>query len=222
MIKNSSEPKKSNPIFGFHIYRILGIKIAKLLSSTSVTPNQITASSLLLTFLAGFLFLGGTHIHLFLGAITLYMSKLLDYTDGELARIKNIETKFGDWFDGYSGVYETIIPLITIGIGGYLLTNKWIYLILGFTSSLLFMIFMVTRLMEIKVLKENRATFQITDNTHLGWTTPLSIIIILFALLNQPYYLLWFLSTFGGIPVLLRIYVSYKVIRMADKKTDKN
>lgn len=214
MAREQNDAKHSEPILGYYFYRILGRKLAKSISNTRITPNQITALSFLLVILSSFFYLGATYIYLIIGAATLYLSKMLDYADGELARLKNLQTKFGEWFDKYSDVYRVIIPLLAIGIGNYLQNKQTIVLVLSFVSVILFLLFALTRFLLVSILPNYKtAEFQITGKTHLGWCTPSTILIIFFSLINKPYFLLLFFSTFGALPLLIKIYTSHNALK---------
>lgn len=217
--KTQKQKVHSNPIFGYYVYRILGVKIANVLAKTPITPNQVTFISLILGLAACVLYLGGTQKHLMYGAIVFYLSKLFDYADGQVARIKGMTSKLGAWLDTYSDVYKITLPLIAIAIGNYLITKELKVLILGFTGAVLFLLFMVTRLMHlVMVKKEGGADYQITPHTHLGWMTPASILIIVLTLFNQPYYLLLFFGTVGVIPLLIKLQTSYYAIKALDHR----
>ena len=211
----------SQAIFGYHVYRVLGIQIAKLLYRTPITPNHVTTFSLLLSFFSAFLFLGGTHKYLIFGAIVFYFSKLLDYSDGQLARMRDIVSTFGHWYDGYTDIYKIFIQFLAIGVGQYILTDDFMFITLAFLSTILFLLFMITRLHQMVILgKKLFVEWQITRKTHFGWTNPSSIIIVIFALFNQPYYMLLFFSTFGALPLLIKIYMAYTSIKKNNQKLE--
>lgn len=213
------EQAYSQPILGYYVYRILGNKITRQLVKTPVRPNQVTLFSLSLGLVACGFYLQGTQFYLVCGAITLYFSKLLDYVDGGVARTKGMSSKVGAWLDSYTDFYKIVLPLISITLGNYLLTQDASILIIGFMGAIFYLAFMVTRLMQLVMIKKERwADYQITKETHLGWTTPSSIIIIFFTLFNQPYYLLLFFGTIGVLPLLIKIYNSYRAINDLDKK----
>ncbi len=88
-----------NPPYDQRIARVLVRPLARL----GMTPNQVTAVSLLLALGAGALFaLGGAPaIHWAAGLFVL--ARLLDHFDGELARLTGKTSRFGYYFDYAAG-----------------------------------------------------------------------------------------------------------------------
>lgn len=71
-------------------------RIAKFFSQLPLTPNQYTALTIILAFIA-FLFLIKARI---IFALFLFIfASFLDFVDGAVARYKNLATKFGAYFD---------------------------------------------------------------------------------------------------------------------------
>ena len=62
----------------------------------SVTPNQVTLLGFAVSLLAGFSFLFGA---LLAGALLIQLASLLDGSDGEVARLKKLQSSFGGFFD---------------------------------------------------------------------------------------------------------------------------
>lgn len=93
------------------IIRPVSLHVSKLASRASVTPNSLTAASLILAIGAAVLIAGttgllGTVLPLFL----MYLSLVADCSDGEVARYNNTASKFGAWFDAFTDrVKEHII-----------------------------------------------------------------------------------------------------------------
>ncbi len=89
----------NKPPYDQRIARVLVRPLARL----GVTPNQVTAVSLLLALGAGALFaLGGAPaIHWAAGLFVL--ARFLDHFDGELARLTGKTSRFGYYFDYITG-----------------------------------------------------------------------------------------------------------------------
>ncbi len=80
-------------------YRVTGYKIAKLLALTPIHPNTVTWSRFFIVVVASIL-LAHTDYHFRVaGVILLQLFSILDKTDGGLARMKGIESKYGAWLD---------------------------------------------------------------------------------------------------------------------------
>ncbi len=100
--------KSDGPISRF-INRPISKFITKYIVKLPVTPNQMTIFSFLVALLAGILFL--FQDLLALGGILTQISSILDGVDGEIARIKYLETKFGKWLDSVLDRYADGIIL---------------------------------------------------------------------------------------------------------------
>ncbi len=79
--------------------RILSKPITFILLKTPVTPNQVTFFNLFLGILSGFLFSQGRYVSCLTGAVAYQLLSILDNCDGEIARAKNLKSKFGGWLD---------------------------------------------------------------------------------------------------------------------------
>lgn len=91
--------------------------LVRPLEKTSITPNQITGFSLVLS-LAGAGLLAwdeGSSIHW--GAGIFLISRFIDHMDGELARLTGQTSRFGYFFDGIVGVIAYAALFIGMGVG---------------------------------------------------------------------------------------------------------
>ena len=73
--------------------------IARLISRTSITPNQITVSRILLAILSGLFFAVGSYFANMIALFFCLLNMLFDFIDGDLARLKSMESKVGNWLD---------------------------------------------------------------------------------------------------------------------------
>jgi phosphatidylglycerophosphate synthase len=90
--------------------------LARPLSTTPVTPNQITTLSLTIGLLAALLYAeDGWALHL--GAACFVLSFWLDHVDGELARMTGRTTSFGHYYDLAAGGAVLVALFVGIGIG---------------------------------------------------------------------------------------------------------
>jgi len=89
--------------------------ITRWLLRTSLTPNQVTVLSCLVGILGALCFFPGGYWAPVLGALLLQFSVVLDCCDGEIARVKFMESPLGDWLDI---VCDTIVSIaVFLGIG---------------------------------------------------------------------------------------------------------
>lgn len=97
-----------------------------------VSPNQLTAFSLLLGIGAAVAFAMGQYSYLVLGVVLLNISFLLDCADGQLARIKGIQSQFGAWYDYHGDKIKDGLTLIGWTIGAYMASNQeqwWLFVV---------------------------------------------------------------------------------------------
>ena len=98
-----------------HLNRKFSRSITRWFLRTPVTPNQITLLAGVSSVLGALCFLPGGYVGPLLGALSLQFSGVLDCCDGEVARIKFMESPLGDTLDI---VCDTIGALaIFLGIG---------------------------------------------------------------------------------------------------------
>ena len=96
--------------------RLAGV-LVRPLAKTSVTPNQITAFSLVLSLAGAGLFAWGEGAAIHWGAGIFMISRFIDHMDGELARLTGQTSRFGYFFDGIVGVIAYAALFIGMGIG---------------------------------------------------------------------------------------------------------
>jgi phosphatidylglycerophosphate synthase len=90
----------------------------RLLTHTSITPNQVTFGGVLVSVLSAIAFAHGSYWWYVLGALLFYIAGLFDEMDGMLARIKFAESPLGTWLEGFADglSYLLLFGGITIGL----------------------------------------------------------------------------------------------------------
>lgn len=89
--------------------------LTRLFLRTPLTPNQITVLSFLTGLLGASCFLLGSYGGSVLGALLLQFSTVLDCVDGEVARVKMLESPLGEWLDI---TLDTVVHIaIFLGVG---------------------------------------------------------------------------------------------------------
>lgn len=101
------------PPYDQRIARIL----VRPLTATPITPNHITALTLVLALAAGFLFAQGDAQAANWAAGLFVLARFLDHFDGELARLTDQKSRFGYYFDFVSGGLSYAALFVGIGIG---------------------------------------------------------------------------------------------------------
>lgn len=90
----------------------------RLLSHTSITPNQVTFAGVIVSVLSAIAFAQGTYLYSVLGALVFFVAGLFDEMDGMLARVKFMESPRGTWLEGFADglSYLLLFAGITIGL----------------------------------------------------------------------------------------------------------
>jgi phosphatidylglycerophosphate synthase len=104
-------------VIATYFNRKISIKITKYIARTNITPNEITGISFLIGALSSVLFSTGEYIYLIIGAILVQASFTLDCVDGQIARLKNLQTKFGDFLDSVSDITRNVLIVFGAAVG---------------------------------------------------------------------------------------------------------
>ena len=126
------------------VTRFISRQLTRLFLKTSLTPNQITFLSLLIGLGSAWCFYHGTFFSGITGAPLLLVSAWVDCTDGEIARLKFMETSWGARFDIFCDNIVHFFVFFSIGMGLFFATGDPLYKLYGglavFGSLVAFMI----------------------------------------------------------------------------------
>jgi len=84
-----------------------------------ITPNLLTSLSFAFAVIAAMIILLPSRISLVFSGIFIIFSYLLDCMDGRLARLKNMESHFGFWFDRLTDQFKLSLLILALGIRAY-------------------------------------------------------------------------------------------------------
>jgi hypothetical protein len=122
------------------ITRILSRPFSRLLTrmflNSPISPNQITLISFFLGLVSAFLFFQGSYRSYVIAAMLLVLSTWVDGADGEIARLKFMETDIGKKLDIYCDNIIHFLVFTAIGCGVYFKTDESIFLYLGGLAGL--------------------------------------------------------------------------------------
>jgi len=113
------------------INRKISRAITRRLLDSKVTPNQISVASILLGVFSALLFLGEQRIAHVLGGMLLVFSSILDGCDGELARLRFQESRWGSWLDFLGDNVVHVSIFLCLGFGLYLRGEGNVYRVLA-------------------------------------------------------------------------------------------
>ncbi len=121
-----------------YLNRHFSRRITERLSSTSITPNQVTLLSFLAAAASAFFFALGHYGATLLAALLAQGASVLDGCDGELARLKFASTPWGAWWDTLLDRYADGALVLGITLGySQSHSGPWTW-ILGLLSLLAF------------------------------------------------------------------------------------
>jgi hypothetical protein len=81
-------------------FRPAGLRLARALAPTAVTPNQVTLWGVLVGVLAGHLFWYSSRTVNLIGVVLFLVSDVFDSADGQLARLRGTSSRYGRLLDG--------------------------------------------------------------------------------------------------------------------------
>ena len=123
-------PKYENPIDNFIVFELCE-PISDYLYNQKITPNIITTIGFISSLLSSY-FLYKYKIYIF---IPLYLfAYFCDCLDGFMARKYNLETKFGDYYDHITDIFQTVIVLFIF---------IYRYSFLNFRKTVIFTLFLM-------------------------------------------------------------------------------
>lgn len=217
----SREPRKIEKKDDFQINRVLSNALSALLLKTPLTPNQITFISLSFGILAGILFSKGDTLSGLLGAFSYQMACVLDNCDGEIARAKNLKSKFGSWLDIVVDLFTDFALFTGLTVGLLKQSIPGPVLLFGILcvagSFINFLVVITEKTKGFGPAEFNKPHpekngrdnifFKIADALREGDS---SWFVILFAALGQTQYLLWFGGIYMQIIWISALFLNYK------------
>src|SRR6478672_8163743 len=110
----------SKPQDGFvsrFLNRPISRRITHLLLKFPIHPNAWTIAIFALPLVACIFFLRGNYLSVVIGAAIFQVFSILDGCDGEIARAKNLESKFGERLDYFSDFVASLLYVLALGLG---------------------------------------------------------------------------------------------------------
>ena len=117
------------------ITRILSRPASRVLTrmflNTPISPNQITIISFFVGLMSAFLFFQGNYESSVIASALLVLSTWIDGADGEIARLKFMESDIGKKLDIYCDNVIHFLIFTAIGCGIYFKTSETLFIYLG-------------------------------------------------------------------------------------------
>ena len=110
----------SKPQDGFvsrFLNRPISRRITRFLVKFPIHPNAWTISIFVLPLIACVFLVRGDYVSIVIGAAIFQAFSILDGCDGEIARAKNLESKFGERLDYFCDFVASLLYVLALGLG---------------------------------------------------------------------------------------------------------
>jgi CDP-L-myo-inositol myo-inositolphosphotransferase len=110
----------SKPQDGFvsrFLNRPISSRITRLVVKFPIHPTAFTASIFVFPIAAGVFLLRGDYFSILIGAAIFQVFSILDGCDGEIARARNLESKFGERLDNLCDFLGSLVYVVALGTG---------------------------------------------------------------------------------------------------------
>jgi len=193
--------------------RRLSVWISTKLCQFNVSPNHLTLLSFLLALGSGAFFLAGGYLRIVIGGFLAQFSSIIDGCDGEIARLKLKQSKFGEFLDRTLDRYADGFIVLGITYACFRLMSSPLVWIIGFLALIGSFMNSYTALQYDRFItskiKENRRPVRFGRDIRL-------FIIFLGALLNQLFFTLIILSLITNVESIRRLFIlrnEYQIIQ---------
>lgn len=99
--------------------RAVSIRLSRVLLRTPIRPNHITAAGTCIGLLGAWALAQGQYWYGVLGALLFWIAVIIDGCDGEVARLKFLESRFGQLFDVITDNVVHVAIFAGIAVGAY-------------------------------------------------------------------------------------------------------
>tara|TARA_B100001964_G_scaffold19970_1_gene20315 strand:- start:552 stop:1886 length:1335 start_codon:yes stop_codon:yes gene_type:complete len=182
-----------------YLNRPISNRISKQIVNFPVKPNHISLVSFLLSLLAAIIMASAGHLFLVLGALLAQLSSILDGCYGEIARLKNISSKYGGWFDQTLDRYADFLLITGLTFHTYYLHQSIYVFLIGILAIGGSLILSYSAIVYDPASK-NIQKFRMGRDVRI-------FIILIGSIANFPYVTLVFLAILMNIEVLRRLWV---------------
>ena len=219
--------KPTDGVVSRYLNRPISTRISKYLVRTSLTPNHVTLITFITGLISAWFVTAGDYWSVFWGAMLFQLSSILDGCDGEVAKLKFSESKYGSWLDtitdnltyvaffggvvwGYAGM-DASTTVLTLGTAS----------VIAVTLSILLMYYYLASTGESGSLVRYNEAFQ----EHAAKPQPglvarilnvlrlmakrdfFTILLLVFAGLNHLDWMFWTV-TLGGFAMAVAVFIS--------------
>lgn len=198
-------------------YRNTSTWIVKKLVNTSVSPNQCSLFSFLLSLVAGGFFLLGVWPALIIGAIIWHIGELFDFVDGDLARAKGMASKFGELGDTTFDSLKKPLLIYSLAFGYFFIYGDVLILLLATIAMVNLYFIDITKYAYEKAKEEKKAVISVgSGGVVIGYLDTLSVIAIIGVVFNQTF---WVLVAFAFLPIIISVKRAISIYKLIKKAT---
>ncbi|MBV8451054.1 MAG: CDP-alcohol phosphatidyltransferase family protein [Deltaproteobacteria bacterium] len=183
------ESASTDAVMARMIDRRLSWRLSLRLARTRITPNQVTLINTLLGFGCAALLASTSYGLRLCGALLFLLSITLDGVDGELARLRMLESRFGARLDVITDNVVHVAIFAGMAVGCYRLSNSSTYLyilavlLMGFGACAV----SVRRAISVARDEAQRWISQVERATGRDF----AYILVILAIFNRLYYFVW-------------------------------
>ena len=186
-----------------HLNRPVSRWLSRYLVRTSVTPNQISLISWLLSCIAAGLMALNGYPALAAGGVLAQLASVIDGCDGEIARLKHSQSEFGGWFDAVLDRYADAVLLFGLMWHEFAAAETSLSVLLGFAAIVGSFLNSYTADKYDGVIAQR---LRGTSHFRLGRDVRV-FLIFLGAILNQPLFTLGVVAVVMNVEVVRRIMI---------------
>jgi len=139
-VKSKQQKDLDSNIAKYYVYRHISSPFTWVFVNLGISPNAITISSFFLCLIGFYLLSQGSYLYLIWGLLFFVLFKIMDMSDGEVARIQNNLSIEGLYFDRVGHYIYSVCLGIGLGLGLYRIYQNDIYIIFGFIFTLVFVL----------------------------------------------------------------------------------
>ena len=174
--------------------------ICNILIKTSITPNQLTLFSGIFGLSGAYLLTLDNYNYRILSGIFIVLCTIFDGIDGDIARLKGMQSYFGQWLDIFFDKLVEIVLIASFTFSAYKINDNILIIIIGANLAILHLLVqyimiyneLYFRNIMNKVINNKRSIFSLVINlirfveVHLTLKhTTLLVVLSFFVFINQ-------------------------------------